>query len=82
MVLALTKPLAEKRAKNHPGNKGWPTCTADNLTAIIEPVVKRMTSLDISQLYGPPYRSWHFIRTFISHQEGSMFLQLKSDVSK
>jgi hypothetical protein len=39
MALGLTQPVREMSTGNIPGGKGWPTCKADNLTAICEPIV-------------------------------------------
>jgi hypothetical protein len=52
MALGSTQPLTEMSTRNLPGGKGRPTHTADNLTAICEPIVldtmwepRRLTTL-------------------------------------
>jgi hypothetical protein len=45
MALGSTQPLAEMNTRNLPGgggDKGRPARTADNLTAICEPIVEKM----------------------------------------
>jgi hypothetical protein len=54
MVLGSTQPPTEMGTRNLPGSKRQPVHKADNLTAICEPTVKKMWSLDVSQPYGPP----------------------------
>jgi hypothetical protein len=55
MALGSTQPLKEMSTRNLPGGKERPTRKADNLTAICEPIVRKMWgSLDVSQPYGPP----------------------------
>jgi hypothetical protein len=39
MALGSTQPLTEMSTMNIPGGKGWPARKADNLTAILEPIV-------------------------------------------
>jgi hypothetical protein len=39
MALGSTQPLTEMSTRNLLGGKGRPTCGADNLTAICEPIV-------------------------------------------
>jgi hypothetical protein len=39
MSLGLRQPVTEMSTSNLPGGKGRPTCKADNLTAICEPIV-------------------------------------------
>jgi hypothetical protein len=56
MVLESTKPLTEISTRNLPWGKGRPERKADNLTAIREPIcLEKCGSLDVSQLYGPPW---------------------------
>jgi hypothetical protein len=42
MVLGLAQPLTEISTRNFPGIKAWSPPKADNLTAICEPIVKKM----------------------------------------
>jgi hypothetical protein len=42
MVLVSTRPLTEMSTRNLPGGKGRPTCKADKLTAICQPIVSKM----------------------------------------
>jgi hypothetical protein len=42
MVLGSTQPLTEMSTRNLPGGKGRPARRADNLSAICEPIVKKM----------------------------------------
>jgi hypothetical protein len=47
-----TLPLTEMRTRNLPRHKGRPENKADNLTAIREPIIRKCSSLDVSQSYG------------------------------
>jgi hypothetical protein len=42
MALQSTQPLTEMNTRNLPGGKGRPTCKAENLTVICEPIVQKM----------------------------------------
>jgi hypothetical protein len=42
MVLGSTQPLTEMSTRNLPGVKGLQACEADNLTAMYEPIIKKM----------------------------------------
>jgi hypothetical protein len=53
MAMGSTQPLTEMSTKYFPGGKGRPAREAD-LTAIYEPTVYKIGSLDVSQPYGPP----------------------------
>jgi hypothetical protein len=54
MALGTTQPLTEMSTRNLPGGKGRPARTANNLTAIFEPIVStKCGSLNVSQPYGP-----------------------------
>jgi hypothetical protein len=50
LILGSTHPLTEMSTRNFPGGKGLPTRGTDNLTAICEPIVKKIESLDVSHL--------------------------------
>jgi hypothetical protein len=39
VALWSAQPLTEISTRNRPGGIGWPTCKADNLTAVFEPIV-------------------------------------------
>jgi hypothetical protein len=54
MALGLTQTLREMSTRNLPGGKERPARKVDNLTAICEPIVKKMWNLDLSQLSGAP----------------------------
>jgi hypothetical protein len=45
MALGSTQTVTEMSTKNLPGGKGWPARKADNLTAICEPIVKKIWEL-------------------------------------
>jgi hypothetical protein len=53
MALGSIQPLTEMSTKNLSGGKGRPAPKTDNLTAISEPIVYKIGSLDVSQPYGP-----------------------------
>jgi hypothetical protein len=53
MALGSTQPLTEMSTKNLPGGRKWPAHNSDNLTAISEPTVQKISNLDVSQTYGP-----------------------------
>jgi hypothetical protein len=55
MVVGSTQPLTEMSTMNLPGGKGLLACEADILTAICELIVRKCGSLDVLQLYGPPW---------------------------
>jgi hypothetical protein len=42
MALGSTQPLTEMSTRNHPGGKERPAREADNLTAICEPLFRKM----------------------------------------
>jgi hypothetical protein len=56
MALGSTQSLTEMGTRKHPGGKGRPARKVDNLTAICEPIIYNMWSLDVSLPYGasPP----------------------------
>jgi hypothetical protein len=45
MALGSIQPLTEMSTGNLPGGKGRPTCKAENLTAVCEPIVEKMLEL-------------------------------------
>jgi hypothetical protein len=53
MALGSTQTLTEMSTRILPG-KGRPTPKADNLTAICEPIAKKMWEPRVSKPYGPP----------------------------
>jgi hypothetical protein len=53
MALGSTQPVTEMCTRNHPGSKGRPALKADNLTAICEPIVKKMWEPRRLKPYGP-----------------------------
>jgi hypothetical protein len=54
MALVSTQPLTEMGTTNPPGGKGRPVRKCGNLSAICEPIFKKMWILDVSQPNGPP----------------------------
>jgi hypothetical protein len=54
MALGATQPLSEISTRDLPGDKGRPARKAYNLTAVSR-LSKKCGSLDVPQLYGPPW---------------------------
>jgi hypothetical protein len=54
MALESTQPLTEMSTRNIPGGKGRPTRKFENLTAICEPIAKKMWEPQRLTTCGPP----------------------------
>jgi hypothetical protein len=66
VVLGSTHLLSEMSTTDFTAGKGWPVRNTDNLTAIYEPIVQKIGSLDVSQ---PSGSLWPVTEIALSYRE-------------